>query len=45
MKIYSLEDIMNMTKDQIKALTPEEKSAVIQVLRDEIEKIMQRNKK
>lgn len=41
----NLEDIMKMTKEQIRSLNDEQKAQVKQILEAEIEKIMQRNKK
>lgn len=41
----NLEDIMKMTKEQIRLLNDEQKAQVKQILEAEIEKIMQRNKK
>lgn len=41
----NIEDIMRMTKEQIKALSDAEKAQVKKILEAEIEKIMQRNKK
>lgn len=41
----NLQDIMNLTKEQIKALSDEQKAQVKQILEAEIENIMKRNKK
>lgn len=41
----NLDDILKMTKEQIKSLNDEQKAQVKKILEAEIEKIMQRNKK
>jgi hypothetical protein len=41
----NIEDILKLTKEQIKALSVDEKQQVKKILEVEIEKIMQRNKK
>jgi hypothetical protein len=41
----NIEDVMKLTKEQIKNLTDEQKAQVKIILKTEIEKIMQRNKK
>ena len=41
----NLQDIMNLTKEQIKALSDDEKAQVKKILEAEIENIMKRNKK
>ena len=43
--INTIEDVMKMTKEQIKNLDAEKKAQIKKILEDEIEKIMQRNKK
>jgi hypothetical protein len=40
----NLDDVMKMTKEQIKSLSLEDKAKVKAILEAEIEKIMQRNK-
>lgn len=40
----NIDDVMKLTKEQIKALSQEEKSKVKSILEAEIEKIMKRNK-
>ena len=42
--INTLEQIMNMTKEQIRALDESQKAQVKAILEAEIEKIMKRNK-
>jgi hypothetical protein len=41
----NIEDVLKLTKEQIKQLSEAEKSQVRAILEAEIEKIMQRNKK
>ena len=41
----SIEDVLKLTKEQIKSLPEEEKAKIKDILEAEIEKIMQRNKK
>jgi len=41
----NIEDVLKLTKEQIKQLSEDEKSQVRAILEAEIEKIMQRNKK
>jgi hypothetical protein len=43
--INTLEQIMNMTKEQLRALDDSQKAQVKAILEAEIEKILQRNKK
>jgi len=40
----NIDDVMQMTKEQIKSLSVEDKAKVKAILEAEIEKIMQRNK-
>jgi hypothetical protein len=40
----SIEDVMKMTKEQIKSLSEEDKAKLKAILEAEIQKIMQRNK-
>jgi len=41
----NIEDILKLTKEQIKTLSVDEKQQIKKILEAEIEKIMQRNKK
>lgn len=41
----SIEDVMKLTKEQIKSLSLDEKAKIKAILEAEIEKIMKRNKK
>lgn len=43
--INTLEDVMKMTKEQLRALDDSQKAQVKAILEAEIEKILQRNKK
>jgi hypothetical protein len=43
--INTIEDVMKMTKEQIRNLDADQKAQVKKILETEIEKILQRNKK